>query len=114
MNEEIWRVIFVDYLVSNLGRVKSLKNGKEKILSPFKASNGYLRVSLSIDGKQKNFAVHRLVAMAFIPNPKNKSQVNHIDGDKLNNCVENLEWVSSKENMRHAFRTGLNGFWCRD
>lgn len=69
--------------------------------------NGYEFVGLSVDGKTKNFMRHRLVALAFIPNPQNLPYVNHIDGDKKNNHVNNLEWCTPKENVQHAIRTGL-------
>ena len=81
------------YQISNKGRVKSLgnnKNRKEKILS-LKPINGYMRVFLYKNGKPKPYSVHRLVAIAFIPNPNNYPEVNHIDEDKTNNIVENLE-----------------------
>lgn len=71
------------------------------------SSHGYKVVTLAKNGKVKQFLVHRLVAEAFIPNPDNKPEVNHIDGDKLNNKVENLEWVNHSENMLHAHTTGL-------
>lgn len=67
----------------------------------------YDSVSYQEDGKQKHVTVHRLMAEAFIPNPENKPQVNHIDGDPGNNAIENLEWVTAKENVRHAYDTGL-------
>lgn len=91
------------YQVSNLGNVKNLKN---KILRPMNDGN-YLNIDLYKNGKRKRYKIHRLVAETFIPNPENKSQVNHIDGNKLNNCIENLEWCTPKENTRHAFKTGL-------
>lgn len=109
---EIWRKIegFEKYEVSNLGRVRSLnyrKTKETKILKLCKDKYGYLRVGLSKDGKMYNKSIHRLVATAFISNPGEKEQVNHIDGNKQNNVVKNLEWCSNTENQRHAWRTGL-------
>jgi uncharacterized protein YerC len=109
------------YQVSNLGRIKSfdktimvkIKNQnivtkKGKILKPNNNNNsGYNKVTLSKEGTNKPFTIHRLVAKAFIDNPENKPFVNHKDGNKLNNCVSNLEWVSLKENTQHAFENGL-------
>lgn len=94
------------YAVSNTGRVQNINTGRD--LKPFVNDNGYGSVKL-FNGKSKREAkVHRLVAEAFIPNPENKPQVNHIDRNKLNNNVSNLEWVTNKENFDHAVRTGLN------
>ncbi len=105
------------YQVSNLGNVKSLKRKKwngfnfiettEKILKTSKSYKGYLRTRLYKDGKSKCFPTHRIVAQAFIPNPNNKPQVNHIDGDKTNNKAENLEWCTNAENQQHAIKTKL-------
>ena len=98
------------YEVSNQGRVKSLPRNttKGKILVAEKNHRGYYRVGLTKNNKQKHFSIHRLVAEVFIPNPQNKPQVNHIDGNKQNNSVENLEWVTHSENMKHATEMGLN------
>lgn len=118
MNEEIWKDIEGYegiYQVSNLGRVKSLNRRdrlnrywKEKIMKLHRDKKGYMRVDLCKCGKQfKSLKVHRLVAKAFIPNPHNKGQVNHIDGVKNNNLVENLEWSTQEENIQHSFDMGL-------
>lgn len=82
------------YQVSNWGRVKSLKFGKEKILKPQTDINNYLRLYLFKDGKGKSFSVHRLVASAFVPNPQNYPIINHIDENKQNNNFLNLEWCN--------------------
>ena len=108
LDGEIWRPIagYENYQVSNFGRVKSFYNGKVKILKPA-LLGGYLRIDLRKNGKRKMIFVHNLVAKAFIPNPNNKPQVNHIDGCKLNNYVGNLEWATQSENIQHADITGL-------
>lgn len=125
IKEEIWKDIegFEGYYqVSNLGRVKRVAritvrgNGKsnnavyhipERIKEPQTQTQGYLFVALYKNGVYKEKRVNRLVAMAFIPNPENKSEVNHIDGNKNNNRVDNLEWVTDVENKRHAHKNGL-------
>ena len=109
--DEIWTDIEGyegHYQISNYGRAKSFKNGRETILRPLWTNGGYLNFSLCLNGKHKNFSPHVLVAKAFIPNPENKPEVNHIDSDKFNCCVDNLEWSTRSENNRHAFKNGLN------
>ena len=92
------------YEISNLGRVKSLKYGKERIMKPGKNGNGYFQVALRRDGKEKRLLVHRLVAEAFIPNPEGFNQINHKDEVKINNCVENIEWASRSYNINFGSR----------
>ena len=92
--------------VSDLGRVKSnLRDGR--ILKTNTDSKGYERLRVTINRKKYAFKLHRLVAEAFVPNPDNKPQVNHIDGNKQNNAASNLEWVTNKENAHHAMSSGL-------
>ena len=95
---------FYQYYVSSCGKVFGC-TGRE--LKQETTNRGYKRLSLSINGKHERWSVHRLVALLFIPNPEQKLQVNHIDGNKENNNVNNLEWCSASENCKHAFRIGL-------
>ena len=97
------------YQVSNLGRVKSLNynnTNKEKILKS-ETLRGYIRYHLFKKNKGKHYFLHRLVAEAFIPNPNNYPIINHIDGNPLNNNIDNLEWCTYKYNAEHALKTGL-------
>ena len=99
-----------NYLVSNLGRVKSLNYiypGNVGFLKPINHHGGYQVVHLSKKGKVYNRMIHTLVAKAFIPRQKGKPLVNHIDGNKHNNVASNLEWVTYKENKAHAIKLGL-------
>jgi len=95
------------YQVSNLGNIKSLKKGKECIKKSKVTRNGYLRIRLCQKSIKKYYSVHRFVALAFIPNPENKRCVNHKDGNKLNNNLNNLEWCTHSENSLHSFKNGL-------
>ena len=95
------------YQVSNMGRVKSLNynhTGKERILKAGKSNIGYLQVDLCKDGKGKSYKIHRLVAQAFIPNPENYNEINHVDENKENNRVENLEWCDRSYNCNYGTR----------
>lgn len=101
-----WETIkdYPNYMVSNMGEVKSLGNNKtrkEKILKSRKNNKGYLYVSLCKEGKVKKYLIHRLVAQAFIPNTDNKPQIDHISTDRTDNRVENLRWVSTIENRNN-------------
>lgn len=101
MPEEIWKPIVgyeKYYEVSNFGRVRRIH-----YITLSKSRNEYLRAHISKNNKPKNVLVHRLVAEAFLPNPENKPQVNHINGDKADNRVENLEWNTVSENTLHAW-----------
>lgn len=91
------------YPTYRVDRFGNVYNSQKRIMKPERGRNGYLRVSLNNDKtKHKRFLVHRLVAVAFIPNPDNLPQVNHIDGNKANNSVSNLEWCSPLQNLMHS------------
>lgn len=120
---EIWENVNLEfygkfYQISNQGNVRSisrksytktnvLKRTKGKELSKTKKKNGYLTVMFCLKNKKKRFYIHRLVAITFIPNPKNKPQVNHIDCNKENNNYWNLEWNTKIENTKHAILNNL-------
>lgn len=101
---EVWKKIigYENYEISNFGVIRTDKAYKKTDKSKI-----YYSVSLYCKNKSKHFYIHRLVAIHFIPNPLNKPCVNHIDGDKSNNSINNLEWVTAKENNRHAWDIGL-------
>lgn len=106
--DEIWKDIEGyegRYQISNYGRVKSFVR-TERLLNPRNRGNGYPSVHLSKDGEAKEYFVHRLVAEAFLPNPNNYPIVNHIDSNKANSNVNNLEWTTEKGNMQHASKQG--------
>ena len=97
---------FPDYIVSNKGRLYSLRSNK--LITGTHTYNGYVRVKLRLpDGTVIQKPIHRIVAQCFCENSENKPYVNHIDGDKDNNNPHNLEWVTCKENTKHAIDTGL-------
>ena len=110
--KELWKPLleYKGIEVSSIGRIRKAANKrrKERILTEFpKDRDGYCRCSVQkLDGTWTSQPVHRLVAKAFIPNTENKQAVNHIDGNRQNNRVENLEWVTPKENVIHSFKFG--------
>jgi hypothetical protein len=111
---EIWKEIedYPNYMVSNEGRVKNIKTNK--LLKPRFNDRGYISVVLYNNGSNHTFRINRLVAMAFIPNPENKPEIDHIDTNPLNNMVENLRWVTHKENMNNPltrFKLKNNNGW---
>jgi hypothetical protein len=96
---EKWKFVNEKYEISNTGK---LRNG-EYILKGYVGTNGYVSYSMSMGNYQRKYEMaHRLVAKAFIENPENKPEVNHKDCNRLNNCVENLEWCTHSENMQHS------------
>lgn len=123
--EEIWQTVrgYHDYLISNCGRVKTksrplryvhaisgnehFRISTERYLKKYKTKQGYDFVQLYKNEVSKNLTIHRLVALTFLENPKNFEVVNHIDGNKLNNRVDNLEWCTDAYNHKHAMDMGL-------
>lgn len=104
----IWKTIktFSNYEVSEFGEVRNASTKKIRKLS--KNNKGYLQTSLYNGNSRKSVKIHRIVAQEFIDNPKGKNEVNHKDGDKTNNHISNLEWVTRSENIKHAWDNGLN------
>ena len=103
---EIWKDIEGfegKYQISNKGNVRN----NTKLMVPQKTKFGYLKIRLSKNNIAKGYFMHRLVAKSFISNPNNKPQVNHKNGDKLNNTADNLEWMTQAENNKHAYDAGL-------
>lgn len=117
---EIWKPVLGyedSYEVSNLGKLRSRDRFnsrgyklKGKLLSQHYSHKGYIIVALCKDNARATTSIHRLMAQAFIPNPDNKSQINHLNGIKDDNRLENIEWATQEENMRHAYDTGLKTF----
>lgn len=111
LSNEVWKEVpgFSLYLCSSLGRIFSIR--KKKLMQPFIQNSGYLCVDLRNKGENRQrFLVHRIVALTFISNPSDKPNVNHIDGNKLNNSIDNLEWVTNSENILHARKNLLNPY----
>ena len=108
LNIEVWKQISnLPYEISSLGKIRNLKG---KVLKTYIQNSGYEQIKLNYQGLHIHKSIHRLVAEAFITNPLNKLYVNHIDGNKLNNTIDNLEWCTNSENILHARKTGLNPY----
>ena len=107
---ENWKEIegYPDYMISDSGRIVSLKSGYERVMKPTKCTNDYLIVGLYIGKKQKLLGVHRLVASHFLQKDPNRPYVNHKDGVKYNNNVSNLEYCTAKENTKHSWDNKLS------
>lgn len=105
--QEIWKYIEGTnkrYMISDLGNVKTLCFKEPRLLTITTQASGYKYVMLQINKKNVNFRLHRLVAMAFVPNPNNYKEINHIDGNKANNCANNLQWCTRAYNCSYSFR----------
>lgn len=99
------KLIYGNYYITEFGNVFNTKSNT--VLTWCDNGNGYKYVAIKVDGKMKNKTIHRLVAETFIPNPNNLPQVNHKDGNKNNNHVSNLEWITARDNNQHAIDKGL-------
>lgn len=95
-----------DYEINSEGIVRRIST--QQIKKPYIIHNGYLAVQLNIEGKRKGYLIHRLIAEYFIPNPKNKPFINHIDSNRLNNVLSNLEWCTHQENVIHSYKQGFS------
>lgn len=106
--DEKWKIVpgFPNYEASDLGRIRHAFSRRVRKPNRHRKWN-YYSVCVHSGGKRKNIKVHRMIAAAFLPNPQQKPQVNHLDGSRLNNKLTNLEWATSAENMLHAWRNGL-------
>lgn len=110
---EQWKEVYSGYEISSYGRIRSWKNNHKgrrtapKLLSTRKDKDGYVISTIYINGKRKDKKVHRLVGIAFVPNPLNKKYINHKDGIKDNNYYKNIEWSTMSENTKHAYTNGL-------
>lgn len=106
--DEVWKNVNIynyhNYKISNMG---NLKNKKGKIIKQYKNKNGYMAVRLYKDGKYKEYRVHRLVMITFKDVKNRGLDINHIDGNKTNNKIDNLEWCTHRHNIEHAYKTGL-------
>jgi len=96
------------YKISNTGKITRIWKTKETVMKTQVHSQGYVAVSLTKDGKNKTHKVHRLLALTWLSNPQDKAYINHIDGNKQNNSLDNIEWCTPSENSKHAHSTGLN------
>lgn len=108
MNQELWKDVHGYegmYKISNKGRVKSFRRNPVILMHPAPDGWGYPQTVFAVKGKNRTVKIHRLVAENFIPNPENLPQVNHKDGNKENNSVENLEWCTGRENIHHYYKT---------
>lgn len=97
---------FPNYSIDEQGTITNLTTGHTK--SCWLCKNGYYYADLQRSGFKRKIPLHRLIALAFLPNPENKRTVNHVDGNKVNNDLSNLEWATDKENMQHAYNNNLN------
>ena len=112
MEKEVWKTIkeYPNYMISNLGNIKSInyhRMGKEQLLKQNVNGRGYKYINISNKNKYVNLLIHREVAKAFLSNDNNYTDINHKDGNKLNNNVNNLEWCTRSENILHAYKNNL-------